>query len=289
MAARSRLLSSLLLLALGMGALSSPGPRTTAQPPAEAPTPAPDELVGELTVFAAASLSDAFESLATAWTSAYPRSRLILALDASSALRAQIEQGAPADVFASADTRNAQRLVDAGLATGPITPFAGNELVLVVPADDPADIASPADLARDGVRIVGAGPEVPITRYAHAVIARLAELEGYPPDFVAAVSANIVSEEANVRAVLAKVELAEADAALVYATDARSSREVETIELPAAANVAAEYAVVRLHASDQPALAATFIDFLAGPAGQAVLGEYGFVPPPSAARGASAP
>lgn len=297
-----RLLRLTMLAALCAGAVALPSwshadPPATSVSTADATQPAPtsgcllrsatvpplppEDVAGELTVFAAASLTDAFETLAQAWEHAYPDSRLTLSFDASSALRAQIELGAPADLLASADTRNAQLLVDACLAPGPITPFAGNELVLVVPGDNPAGISSPADLARDGVRIVSAGPEVPITRYTDAVIDNLAGLEGYAPDFAEAVGANIVSEEGNVRAVLTKVELGEADAALVYATDARTSSGVDTIELPAAANVAAEYAVVRVGRSGQPALAAAFIDFLTGPDGQAILGEFGFVPPPT--------
>lgn len=302
MIAGERMLRVLALAALCAGAVALPAwthtdrPATsvsTADVPQPAPTSGcllrsatvpplpPEDVSGELTIFAAASLTDAFETLASAWEHAYPDSRLTLSFGASSALRAQIELGAPADLLASADTRNAQLLVDACLAPGPITSFAGNELALVVPSANPAGISSPADLAREGVRIVSAGPEVPITRYTDVVIDNLAGLEGYAPDFAEAVGANVVSEEGNVRAVLTKVELGEADAALVYATDARSSRGVDTIELPAAANVAAEYAVVRIDRSGQPALAAAFIDFLTGPEGQTVLAEYGFVPPPA--------
>jgi molybdate transport system substrate-binding protein len=234
----------------------------------------------DLTVFAAASLTKAIGELQGAWQAAHPGSELILSLDASSALRAQIEQGAPADILASADPTNAQLLVDGCLARGPITAFAGNALVVVVPPDNPAGISSPADLARPGVRYVAAGPEVPITRYAMAVIDNLAALPGYPGDFAAAVAANTVSEEDNVRAVVAKVELGEADAAIVYLTDAWSSDGVASLAIPAEANVPATYAAVAVGASSQPGLAAEFLEFLTGPEAQAVLASYGFLPPP---------
>jgi molybdate transport system substrate-binding protein len=231
----------------------------------------------DLTVFAAASLTNVFEDLQAPWSATYPGSELVLSFDASSALRAQIEEGAPADVFASADTRNAQTLVDECLAPGPITPFAGNTLVIVVPTGNPAGIESPADLAREGVRVVAAGPEVPITRYTTEAIANLGALEGYPAGFVEAVVSNTVSEEDNVRAVLTKIELGEGDAAIVYVTDAASSDQVETVAIPDEANVPATYAAVTVGASTQPALAASFLDFITGPEGQAVLAGYGFL------------
>jgi molybdate transport system substrate-binding protein len=121
---------------------------------------------------------------------------------------------------------------------------------------------------------------VPITRYAVEAIENLAALPGYPADFVAAVAANSVSEEDNVRAVLAKVELGEADAAIVYLTDAWSSDGVTSVPIPAEANVPATYAAVAVGASSQPGLAAGFLEFLTGPDAQAVLASYGFLPPP---------
>jgi molybdate transport system substrate-binding protein len=234
----------------------------------------------DLTVFTAASLTDAFEDLQEPWATAHPGSELIFSFDASSALRTQIEEGAPADVFASADTRNAQTLVDECLAPGSITPFAGNTLVVVVPANNPAGIESPADLAREGVRVVAAGPEVPITRYTTEVIDNLAGLEGYPADYAGAVAVNVVSEEDNVRAVLSKIELGEGDAAIVYVTDAASTDAVESVAIPDEANVPATYAAVSVLASEQPALAAEFLSFLTGPEAQVILGGYGFLPPP---------
>ena len=261
---------------------SATSPSAIACPaPAALPSPLPAGRAdqGELTVFAAASLADAFDALQGPWMAAYPGSSLVFSFDASSALRAQVEQGAPADVLASADMRNAQTLVDGCLAPGPVTRFAGNHLVVVVPAGDPAAIGSPADLAREGVRVIAAAPEVPVSRYAAAALEALALQPGYPADFVAAVTANTVSEEDNVRAVLAKIEVGEGDAAIVYATDALTGENVEAVAIPEEANPVATYAAVAVADTDQPALAAAFLAFLTGPEAQALLAAEGFLPP----------
>ena len=261
-------------------AAQSPLPSCPPIEPAAPASPGTNIELADVTVYAAASLRDAFEALSGPWEATHPGSGLVFSFDASSTLRTQIEQGAPADVLASADTRNAQLLVDVCLAPGPVTPFAGNDLVVVVPTDNPADIETPADLARPGVRFVAAGAEVPITRYATEAIENLGALPGYPTDFVAAVTANIVSEEDNVRAVLAKVELGEGDAAIVYLTDAAASGMVESVAIPAEANVPATYAAVANIDAPDPALAADFLSFLTGPEAQAVLAELGFRPAP---------
>jgi molybdate transport system substrate-binding protein len=275
------LVAASLLVAVALSAAPvaarSPSPAASCTPlgPAAA-DPATEH--ADLTVLAAASLNDAFEEIAVLWTAAYPGSELILSFDASSSLGTQIEEGAPADAFASADERNVQTLVDECLAPGPITAFAHNELVIVVPDGNPASIETPADLARVGVRVVAALPEVPITKYTTEVLANLAGLEGYPDGFAEAVTANTVSEEENVRAVLTKIELGEGDAALVYVTDALSSAGVDSVAIPEEANVLVTYAAVTVGASSQPALAADFLEFLVGQEAQGVLESYGFVP-----------
>lgn len=236
----------------------------------------------ELTVFAAASLREAFGAVKEAYEAAVPGVTLTFSFDASSALRAQIEQGAPVDVFASADTRNPQALFDAGLTSTEPQPFAGNRLAVVVPAANPAAINSPADLARPGVRVVNAGPEVPITSYAAEMLSNLAGLPGYPPSFVAAVAANVVSREDNVRAVLAKVQLGEGDAGIVYATDATAAGDtVRVIPIPGAANVVVTYAAAIPKDAPNPQAAAAFLAWLGGPDGLAVLDRFGFIAPAS--------
>jgi molybdate transport system substrate-binding protein len=232
-----------------------------------------------LTVYAAASLTAAFKDLAAAYQAGHPGVTITLSFDSSSALRAQIEQGAPADVFASADTANPQRLVDDGLGLGPLTNFAGNRLTVIVPASGSGPVATPVDLAKVGVRVIAAGAAVPITRYANLLLANLGRQPGYPPDFAARVAANIASKEDNVKAVVSKVELGEGDAAIVYVTDAAASANVRAIDVPAAANVPAVYAGVVVKASKHPATAAAFLGWVASPDGRAILARYGFLPP----------
>jgi len=243
-----------------------------------ATTPSPPEPV-ELTVYAAASLRNALEQVEAAYEIAAPGINLVIATDSSAALRTQIEQGAPADVFLSADLGNPQQLYDAGLADGEITIFAGNTVVLIVPFDTPAAIRTPADLARDEVRIVAAGDEVPISKYVSNVVYVLARLAGYPADFSNAYAANVVSREDNVQAVVAKIELGEGDAAFVYQTDALASGSVRTVPIPDEANVQAHYAGVVMTTSAHPEAARAFLHWLTGPDGRAILAEFGFLPP----------
>lgn len=233
----------------------------------------------ELRVGAAASLRTAARPLADAYTRSHPGTAVTVTTDSSAVLRAQIEQGAPIDVLLSADTANPQALARAGLAAGEPTPFAANTLALVTPADNPAGIASPADLARPGVRVIAAGEHVPISAYAGQVLAALAATAGYPPDFVAAVEANVVSREDNVAAVLAKIELGEGDAAFVYATDAAGNPDVALAAIPPGANVRARYDGVAVAASPHRGEAEAFLAWVAGPEGRAILRANGLLDP----------
>jgi molybdate transport system substrate-binding protein len=232
-----------------------------------------------LTVFGAASLKGALDQMKTAWEAANPGSVLTISTDSSSALETQIEQGAPADVFLSADTSNPKKLTDKALADGAAVDFAGNVLTVIVPTANPAGIQSPADLARSGVKIIAAGDDVPITKYATQVVDKLAALPGYPADFQAKYAANIASKEDNVKAVVTKVELGEGDAGIVYVTDARASSKVAPIAIPTAGNVPAIYAGAVVKASPHAADAHAFLDWVAGPEGQAILASFGFLPP----------
>jgi molybdate transport system substrate-binding protein len=232
----------------------------------------------ESTVYAAASLKGALDAAKTAYEAAVPGMKLTIATDASSTLRTQIEQGAPADVFLSADQTNPTKLVDGGLADGAAVDFAGNTLVVIVPTANPAGIATMADLAKPGVKIVAAGADVPITKYAMQAVANFAA-QDENAGFAAAYAANVVSKEDNVKAVVAKVELGEGDAAIVYVTDAKASTKVRTLEIPSAANVPATYAGVVVKASAHREAGHAFLTWLAGPDGQAVLKGFGFLPP----------
>ncbi|HEY2888423.1 MAG TPA: molybdate ABC transporter substrate-binding protein, partial [Candidatus Limnocylindrales bacterium] len=241
-------------------------------------SPASAVPIASLTVYAAASLKAALAQAATTYQGANPGTTITVSTDSSSALETKIEQGAPADVFLSADTANPQRLVDKHLA-GPIVPFATNLLTVIVPKGNPAGLGSPVDLARPGVKVIGAGDTVPITTYATQLVSNLAGQPGYPTGFAAAYAANVVSKEDNVAAVVAKIELGEGDAAIVYVTDARTSTTVDTVAVPAAANVVATYGGVVVDASPNQAAASAFLAWLAGPDGQAILASAGFLPP----------
>jgi molybdate transport system substrate-binding protein len=232
-----------------------------------------------LTIYAAASLKAALAKVKAAYETANPGTTLTISTDSSSALEAKIEQGAPADVFLSADTTNPQKLVDKGLAAGTVVKIAGNLLTVIVPSANPANIESPADLARSGVKVIAAGDTVPITKYATLLLANLAKEAGYPADFAAKYAANVRSKEDNVAAVVAKIELGEGDAGIVYVTDAKTSTKVMTITVPPTANVPATYGGVVVKASAQSPAATAFLTWLAGPDGQAILGSLGFRAP----------
>jgi molybdate transport system substrate-binding protein len=233
----------------------------------------------DLTIYGAASLKGALEQVKLAYEAAVPGTTLTMSTDSSATLAAQIEQGAPADVFLSADTKQPQALIDKGLADGAAVTFATNALTIIVPTANPGGIQTPADLAREGVKVIAAGDEVPITKYATQLVDDLATEAGYPADFAAAYTANTASKEDNVKAVVAKIELGEGDAAIVYVTDAKASNKVATIDVPADANVPATYDGVVIKASSHLAAATAFLAWLAGPDGQAILGTFGFLPP----------
>ncbi len=268
-------------MAVLIAACTSAGASIT--PPAStsaAQSVAPGAAPVDLTIFAAASLRNMLAEAETAYEAANPGTTLTVSTDSSAALETQIEQGAPADVFLSADTTNPQKLVDGGLASGEAIPFAGNKLTVIVPTDNPAGIRSPTDLAKPGLRIIAAGDEVPITKYATRLVENLAAEADDPEGFAAAYAANVASKEDNVSAIVSKIELGEGDAGIVYVTDAATSDEVTSIEVADAANVPATYAGVVVGESPNQDAAAAFLDWLAGLEGQAILSSFGFLPPP---------
>ena len=233
-----------------------------------------DDDTGELTVLAAASLRDVFDDLEAGWSRANPDIGLRMAFDGSNVLATQIEEGAPADVFVSADTERPARLAVAGLtAAAPVT-IVRNAIAIVTPRDD-VHIQSPSDLALPGVRIVAAGSGVPISRYATQLVARLGSALPDQPQYAQRVADNIVSREDNVRVALAKVELGEGDAAFVYQTDALASDRVRSIAIPADLMVSADYAAVQV--SERQA-AADFVAWLTGPEATRLFIEAGFQP-----------
>ena len=280
-AGRAVLLSVLLfVLTACSSAGASPSPSAPSVPPTTAASgsTAPSAEPVELTIYGAASLKGALEAAKAAYETANPGATVTLSTGSSAALETQIEQGAPADVFLSADTTNPKKLVDADLADGAAITFAANELTVIVPTANPAGITSPKDLARSGVKFIAAGDEVPITKYATQLIDNLAKEAGYTADFAAKYTANIASKEEDVKSVVAKIEIGEGDAGIVYVTDAKASTKVTTVDVPRSANVPATYAGVVVKASRNAAAAKAFLDWFAGPDGQAILSSFGFLP-----------
>jgi molybdate transport system substrate-binding protein len=220
---------------------------------------------GTLTLFAAASLKGGFTEIAERFEARHPGTTVTLSFAGSADLVAQITQGAPADVFASADAMNMAKLQDAGLLDGEPRNFATNTLAIAVPAGNPAGISSFADLARSGTRLVTCASQVPCGAAAASVAER------------AGTTLSPVSEENSVTDVLGKVISGEADAGLVYATDVRSAGgRVESIPFPEAADTVTVYPAASLASGRNKAAAAKFLDLVTGPEGQDILAAAGF-------------
>lgn len=226
----------------------------------------------ELTVLGASSLTEAFEEIATVFEGQNEGVDVLLSFDGSSTLATQIVEGVPADVFASADEKQMQVVADEGLTASEPEIFTGNRLVLITPAD--SNITSVEQLADESILVVLADREVPVGNYARQA---LVKMDGtYGDNFSETVLANVVSEESNVRQVALKVELGEADAAIVYATDAAVAEDVNTIEIPDDLNVLGTYPIATLTDAPQPDLAQAFVDLVLSDEGQAILTERGF-------------
>ncbi|MEO5964390.1 MAG: molybdate ABC transporter substrate-binding protein [Candidatus Limnocylindrales bacterium] len=268
------------LLAIALAACASNGGASPgATGAAASATTAPGAAAGELQVYAAASLKAVLAKVTDAYETANPGTRVTVSTDSSAALETKIEQGAPADVFLSADTKNPQALVDMGLASGTVTTYAGNLLTVIVPTSNPARITTPGDLAKPGVKIIACVDGVPIQGYTVTLLENLVKTAGYPTDFAARYAANVVSREDNVSAIVAKVGLGEGDAGIVYVTDARTTATVDTVAIPPSANVPATYGGVVVRASTSRDAAGAFLAWLAGTDGQAILASFGFLPP----------
>lgn len=228
-----------------------------------------------VTVFAASSLTEAFAEIEREFERAHPGVDVSVTFAGSQVLRLQIEQGARADVFASANPSHIRALEDARLIHD-IERFALNELVVIVPPENPAKIQAVEELGR-AERLVIGDRHVPVGHYTDAMLDRIDRRRG--GGFARDVRGSVVSREGNTRLVRAKVELGEADAAVVYKTDALASERVRSIEIPAPLNERAEYMIglgVEERAGEH-ALAARFRDFVTSPRGQRVLAEHGFL------------
>jgi molybdate transport system substrate-binding protein len=221
---------------------------------------------GELKVFAAASLTAAFGKLGERFTAASGGTRVTFNFAGSQALANQVQQGAPADVFASADATNMDKVKD---LVGPPRSFASNLLQIVVEEGNPKDVKGLDDLSRNDLKVVLAAEEVPAGKYAKQVLGQ------------AGVRVQPVSLEDNVKAVVTKVSLGEADAGIVYVTDVTGGDKVEGVDIPEEQNVVATYPIATVEASRRQDQAQAFVDLVRSAEGQQVLESFGFLPPPT--------
>jgi molybdate transport system substrate-binding protein len=231
---------------------------------------------GTLTVFAAASLTDAFTDVETTLEAANPGLDIVNNFAGSQALVTQLTEGAPADVAALASNSTMTDAIEAGVVTAEPKTFVENLLTIVVPSDNPAGIASAADLAKPGIKLVLAQEDVPVGNYSRQSLCNMGiDTATYGDNFVAKVAGNVVSLEDNVRSVLSKVALGEADAGIVYTSDVTG--DVLAIAIPDEVNELATYPIAPVATGDQQ-LAGAYISYILSPAGQAILASYGFIP-----------
>ncbi|MFG3707034.1 molybdate ABC transporter substrate-binding protein [Micromonospora sp. NPDC047670] len=223
---------------------------------------------GTVTVFAAASLTESFTRLGRDFEATHPGTSVVFNFAGSSALAAQVNQGAPADVFASAATRNMATVTGAGNADGDPVVFVRNQLVVAVPRGNPRGVAGLADLTRPGLTVALCAEQVPCGAAARTALD------------AASVSLTPVTLEQDVRGALAKVRLGEVDAALVYRTDAlAAAADVTAVEFPESAHAVNDYPIVALRDAPNPAGGRAFVAYVRGERGRAVLTEAGFQAP----------
>jgi molybdate transport system substrate-binding protein len=265
---RYLLASPLLVCALLAGCGSdddSNGSSVSTSPSSSAP--ASPSVTGEINVFAAASLQEAFTMIGKQFEAANSGAKVIFNFGPSSGLATQINQGAPADVFASASQKNMDQVVDAGGASNPMT-FVENQMEIATPPGNPADVTSLNDLAKSSVKVALCQPQVPCGTVAAQVFKN------------AGVTVMPVTLEADVKAVLTKVTLGEVDAGVVYVTDVKAAGDkVKGVEIPADVNASTPYPIAPLIKSGDSATAQAFVDYVLSDAGQQVLTAAGFAQP----------
>jgi molybdate transport system substrate-binding protein len=231
-----------------------------------------------LTVFAAASLTDAFREISSEFEENNPGVRVRTNFGSSSALAAQIKQGAPADVFASADEAQMEEVRQSGMLAGEYGTFILNREIVVVPESNPADIKHFEDLSEPGTRLVLAGEEVPAAEYAEKILREAAEDTEYGPGFRRSVLGNVVSRDEDVRAAVNRVLVGDADATFAYASDVTPNirDEVEVIEIPDKLNILATYPMATLKSAEDKELARKWGEFVLSENSQRVFEEWGF-------------
>jgi molybdate transport system substrate-binding protein len=232
---------------------------------------------GQISVFAASSLTDAFDEIKESFEKQNPSTEVRLNFAGSSTLLTQLQQGAPADVFASADEEKMNTALGDGLVEDP-QDFVTNELVVIVPEGNPAGIEQLEDLAKPGLRLVLAEASVPVARYSQEVLEKANAW--YGPGFAQRVLSNIASREADVKAAANRVSVGDADATFVYRSDITSALEerVRVSEIPPDLNVVATYPIARTTSSSNPELAGEWVTFVSSEEGERILKEWGFEP-----------
>jgi molybdate transport system substrate-binding protein len=260
---------SLTIIAAGLAAaaVAGCGSGTSGSQAGAAPSKSASAVKGTITVFAAASLKEAFTTIGQQFQAAHPGVKVTLSFGASSALATQIINGAPADVFASASPKNMQQVVSAGDAASPVT-FASNTAEVATPPGNPGHVTSVADLAKSSLKVALCQPQVPCGAVAAAVF-KNAKLTVKP-----------VTLQPDVKSVLTQVELGNVDAGVVYVTDVRAAgTKVRGVVIPASENAATAYPIAPISKSANLAAARAFAAYLTSPAGQAVLTAAGFAKP----------
>lgn len=251
--------------------------------------PAAGSATTTLTVFAAASLTDAFNEIGKNFEAAHPGVKLTFNYAGSQQLAQQLGQGAPADVFASANAKQMDVAIQAGrIVTGTAHTFVRNRLLVIAPKDNPAQIKTLQDLAKPGLKLVFAAKEVPVGQYALDFLDKATKDGSMGANYKTTVLANVVSYEENVRSVLAKITLGEGDAGIVYSTDAYSlTDKLQRIDIPDKLNTLASYPIAAVADSKNFDLAKNFVEYTFTPEAQQVLVKYGFISTIGSATGAA--
>lgn len=276
------LLFVLILTMLSAGCAAQPAATQTAAESASAATAAAEvKAPAKLNIFAAASLTDAFSEIGKLFEAAHPEVRLIFNFAGSQQLAQQIIEGAPADVFASANQKQMDAVIQAGgIEKDTQQTFARNRLAVIYPQDNPGGLADLKDLTKPGLKLVLAAKEVPVGQYSLDFLEKASTDAGLGLTFKDNVLKNVVSYEENVKVVLTKVVLGEADAGIVYTSDisGQGAAQVERLAIPDALNVIAAYPIAPVKASKNPTLAQAFVDLVLSKEGQEILAKYNFIP-----------
>lgn len=236
-------------------------------------------MTGEIVVYAASSLTDPFNRIKADMEKANPGLKITYSFGGSNTLRAQLEQGAKADVFASANQTEMDNALKSNLVADKGQVFARNRLVVILPKNNPGKITRLQDLANPGLKFVTAAKDVPVGGYTLTALDKMSKDAAFTPDFSAKVQANFVSQESNVKQVVSKVQLGEADAGVCYLTDISASvkNDISTLEIPDQFNTLASYPISALKGASNTAGAQAFVAYITGAQGQETLKSYGFI------------